>query len=82
MHDLALVPGVINIVYLVKSSSSLLIVVVSGASSTKGDGHLYTWGRGFGSTSDVHCPRRLPSSLCFIQVALGWNHMLVLTGVY
>ena len=35
MHDLALVPGVINIVYLIKSSSSLLIVVVSGASSTK-----------------------------------------------
>ncbi|KAL6350533.1 hypothetical protein AAG906_019180 [Vitis piasezkii] len=44
------------------------------------DGHLYTWGRGFGSTSDVHCPRCLPSSLCFTQVALGWNHMLVLTG--
>ncbi|XP_010652539.1 ultraviolet-B receptor UVR8 isoform X2 [Vitis vinifera] len=44
------------------------------------NGHLYTWGRGFGSTSDVHCPRCLPSSLCFTQVALGWNHMLVLTG--
>ena len=77
MHDLELVLGVINIVYLIKSSSSLLILVVSGA-STKGDRHLYTWGRGFGSTSDVHFPRRLPSSLCFIQIALGWNHMLVL----
>ena len=59
MHDLALVPRVINIVYLIKSSSSLLIVVVSGASSTKSDGNLHTWGRGFGSTLDVHRPRCL-----------------------
>lgn len=44
------------------------------------DGHLYTWGRGFNSTSDVNCPQSLPSSLSFSQAALGWNHVLVLTG--
>ncbi|KAH9709350.1 hypothetical protein KPL70_013142 [Citrus sinensis] len=44
------------------------------------EGHLYTWGRGFNSTSDVNCPQSLPSSLSFSQAALGWNHALVLTG--
>ncbi|KAH9773695.1 hypothetical protein KPL71_013401 [Citrus sinensis] len=44
------------------------------------EGHLYTWGRGFNSTSDVNCPQSLPSSLSFSQAALGWNHVLVLTG--
>ncbi|KAL6314293.1 hypothetical protein AAG906_018987 [Vitis piasezkii] len=39
------------------------------------DGHLYTWERGFGSTSDVHYPRCLPSSLCGGEVfMLGGNH--------
>ncbi|GAY36554.1 hypothetical protein CUMW_022910 [Citrus unshiu] len=44
------------------------------------EGHLYTWGRGFNSTSDVNCPQSLPSLLSFSQAALGWNHALVLTG--
>lgn len=44
------------------------------------DGHLYTWGRGFNRHSDTTTPQCLPSSLHFTQVALGWNHALVLTG--
>ncbi|KAK9276317.1 hypothetical protein L1049_005848 [Liquidambar formosana] len=44
------------------------------------DGHLYTWGRGFSGTSDTYCPQCLPSSLWLTQAALGWNHVLVLTG--
>lgn len=44
------------------------------------EGRLYTWGRGFNGTSDVNCPQSLPSSLSFSQAALGWNHVLVLTG--
>ncbi|XP_057949182.1 ultraviolet-B receptor UVR8 isoform X2 [Malania oleifera] len=44
------------------------------------DGHLYTWGRGFCGVSDAYCPQRLPSSLQFIQAALGWSHAFALTG--
>ncbi|XP_019051441.1 PREDICTED: ultraviolet-B receptor UVR8 isoform X1 [Nelumbo nucifera] len=44
------------------------------------NGQLYTWGRGFGGTSDIHLPQTLPSPLRFSQVALGWNHALLLTG--
>ncbi|KAL5826515.1 hypothetical protein ACOSQ3_018364 [Xanthoceras sorbifolium] len=44
------------------------------------DGHLYTWGKGFNSTPDVHCPQCLPSSSRFTKAVLGWNHALVLTG--
>ncbi|KAK3026649.1 hypothetical protein RJ639_040676 [Escallonia herrerae] len=44
------------------------------------DGHLYIWGRGFGSTTDVYCPHRASASLTFTQAALGWNHALLLTG--
>ncbi|BBG94190.1 Regulator of chromosome condensation family protein [Prunus dulcis] len=44
------------------------------------DGHLYTWGRGFGDTLSAKTPQRLPTSFCFTKIALGWNHALVLTG--
>ncbi|XP_058195304.1 ultraviolet-B receptor UVR8 isoform X3 [Rhododendron vialii] len=44
------------------------------------EGCLYTWGRGFSGGSDVNNPQRLSSSLSFIQVALGWNHALLLTS--
>uniref|UniRef100_A0A9I9D2L0 RCC1-like domain-containing protein n=1 Tax=Cucumis melo TaxID=3656 RepID=A0A9I9D2L0_CUCME len=50
----------------------------SAALST--EGHLYTWGRGFKSNSDVYSPQHLPSPSSFSKVALGWNHALVLTG--
>ncbi|XP_020257110.1 ultraviolet-B receptor UVR8 isoform X2 [Asparagus officinalis] len=42
------------------------------------DGQLYTWGRGFGGSSSNHSPCILPSSLRFSQVALGWNHALLI----
>ncbi|KAK1552874.1 hypothetical protein Q3G72_024799 [Acer saccharum] len=44
------------------------------------DRHLYTWGKGFNRTPDVHCPQCLPSSLQFTKAVLGWNHALLLTG--
>ncbi|KAF8378393.1 hypothetical protein HHK36_029732 [Tetracentron sinense] len=44
------------------------------------DGHLYTWGRGFSGTKDAYLPQILSSHLRFSQVALGWNHALLLTG--
>ncbi|MBA0566931.1 hypothetical protein Golob_011703, partial [Gossypium lobatum] len=43
------------------------------------DGELYTWGRGFGATSDFLSPQQSPSSSKFSKVALGWNHALVLS---
>ncbi|KAK2990790.1 hypothetical protein RJ640_012691 [Escallonia rubra] len=50
------------------------------SSALSADGHLYIWGRGFGSTTDVYCPHRASASLTFTQAALGWNHALLLTG--
>lgn len=43
------------------------------------DGQLYTWGRGFPGTSDIHIPHRTTGSLRVFQAAVGWNHALVLT---
>ncbi|MFS7951891.1 putative regulator of chromosome condensation 1/beta-lactamase-inhibitor protein II [Helianthus anomalus] len=43
------------------------------------DAHLYAWGRGFGGTPDMCCPNRVISCYSFKQVALGWNHVLLLT---
>ncbi|OIT27327.1 ultraviolet-b receptor uvr8 [Nicotiana attenuata] len=44
------------------------------------NGHLYVWGRAFSGASDVYRPRCVTADLPLIQVALGWNHALVLTG--
>lgn len=44
------------------------------------NGQLYTWGRGFGGCSDCHQPQVLPSLLRFSQIALGWNHALLVSG--
>lgn len=44
------------------------------------DGRAYTWGRGFPGFSDAHSPVELPSLLPIKQIALGWNHALVLMG--
>ncbi|KAF6164336.1 hypothetical protein GIB67_029219, partial [Kingdonia uniflora] len=43
------------------------------------DGHLFTWGRGFLGNSDAYLPQFLSSPLKFMQIALGWNHILLLT---
>ncbi|KAJ8569897.1 hypothetical protein K7X08_006474 [Anisodus acutangulus] len=43
------------------------------------NGHLYVWGRAFCRAPDVYRPRRVTTDLLFSQVALGWNHALVLT---
>ena len=51
------------------------------AAIASAEGHLYTWGRGFKSNSDVYSPQHLPSPSSFSKVALGWNHALVLTGI-
>ncbi|KAL3631116.1 hypothetical protein CASFOL_024100 [Castilleja foliolosa] len=45
------------------------------------DGSLYTWGRGFGCASDEFVPRRFDAAnFSFNEVALGWNHALLLTS--
>ncbi|KAK6139284.1 hypothetical protein DH2020_026978 [Rehmannia glutinosa] len=43
------------------------------------DGNLYTWGRGFGRASDACVPRRFEAAFSLNEVALGWNHALLLT---
>ncbi|KAL0336298.1 UNVERIFIED_CONTAM: putative E3 ubiquitin-protein ligase HERC1 [Sesamum radiatum] len=44
------------------------------------DGSLYTWGRGFGCASDAYIPRHVDVALSLKEVALGWNHALLLTS--
>ncbi|KAJ0257754.1 hypothetical protein HA466_0085680 [Hirschfeldia incana] len=44
------------------------------------NGQMFTWGRGFCGSPDVRTPQCLPSSLSFREVALGWNHALLLTA--
>lgn len=44
-------------------------------------GELYLWGRDFNSKINYNLPLKLPTHLKFLQVALGWNHALVLTGI-
>lgn len=43
------------------------------------NGQLYTWGRGFGGCLDSQQPQVLPSLLRFSQIALGWNHALLVS---
>ncbi|ESQ34348.1 hypothetical protein EUTSA_v10007854mg [Eutrema salsugineum] len=43
------------------------------------DGQLFSWGRGFCGGPDIQTPQCLPSSQSFREVALGWNHALLLT---
>ncbi|CAN6440875.1 unnamed protein product [Victoria cruziana] len=59
----------------------ITVVCANGDQSAamSGQGHLYTWGRGFGGASNFSVPHLLPSHLAFSQVALGWNHALLLT---
>ncbi|XP_061986885.1 ultraviolet-B receptor UVR8-like isoform X2 [Populus nigra] len=45
-----------------------------------GNGHLYTWGRGFAGASDANFPQLSLSSLGCTKAALGWNHCLLLSG--
>ncbi|KAL0385696.1 UNVERIFIED_CONTAM: putative E3 ubiquitin-protein ligase HERC2 [Sesamum radiatum] len=44
------------------------------------DGSLYTWGRGFGCASDACIPQHVDVALSLKEVALGWNHALLLTS--
>ncbi|KAL8035642.1 hypothetical protein ABFX02_12G110700 [Erythranthe guttata] len=44
------------------------------------DGSLYTWGRGFSRTSDESIPRLFEAVVTVDEVALGWNHALLLTN--
>lgn len=59
----------------------IVSVVASGdhSAALSSGGRVYTWGRGFPGFSDVHSPIELPSLLRIKQIALGWNHALVLT---
>ncbi|XP_051146069.1 ultraviolet-B receptor UVR8 [Andrographis paniculata] len=44
------------------------------------DGRLYTWGRGFGGASDECIPQCYDVAISLKDVALGWNHALLLTS--
>lgn len=50
------------------------------SASLSADGRVFTWGRGFSGSSDAYTPQYLNLPLLFTQIALGWNHALLLTG--
>lgn len=43
------------------------------------DGSLYTWGRGFSCALDTYIPCHSDAAFPISEVALGWNHALLLT---
>ncbi|EPS68384.1 hypothetical protein M569_06389, partial [Genlisea aurea] len=49
------------------------------SAALSGDGILYQWGRGFDSGCDEYVPRKLDLDSRVSDVALGWNHALLLT---
>ncbi|RWW79742.1 hypothetical protein BHE74_00011955 [Ensete ventricosum] len=48
------------------------------SAALSGSGQLYIWGRRFSGDVDNHIPQLAPLSLRISQVALGWNHALVM----
>ncbi|PIN15216.1 hypothetical protein CDL12_12148 [Handroanthus impetiginosus] len=62
---------------------NLTIVSISAngdhSAALSADGSLYTWGRGFSTSSDVYIPQYLDTAIALKEVALGWNHVLLLT---
>ncbi|KAH6769551.1 Regulator of chromosome condensation family protein [Perilla frutescens var. hirtella] len=51
------------------------------SAALSGDGSLYTWGRGFSGAPDAYIPCHFDAAAFPISdVALGWNHALLLTG--
>lgn len=49
------------------------------SSALSADGSLYMWGRGFGCASDAYIPRHFDTVFPVNEVALGWNHALLLS---
>ncbi|KFK44621.1 hypothetical protein AALP_AA1G282600 [Arabis alpina] len=73
----------VNLPCVVSGFEDVEVVCISAngdhSAALSATGQLYTWGRGFCGSPDVQTPQCLPSSLSFREVALGWNHALVLT---
>lgn len=76
----------INLPKVITGFEDVEIVGVSAngdhSAALSGNGHLYTWGRGFKGFEDSHIPQCLNSSLKFTKASLGWNHALAMTGIY
>ncbi|KAL1195744.1 Ultraviolet-B receptor UVR8 [Cardamine amara subsp. amara] len=73
----------VNLPCVVSGLEDVVVVRISAngdhSAAISADGELFSWGRGFCSGPDVQTPQCLPSSLSFREVALGWNHALLLT---
>ncbi|XP_077245339.1 regulator of chromosome condensation (RCC1) family protein [Tasmannia lanceolata] len=63
------------------NNGDIVTIYASGdhSAALSANKQLYTWGRGFSGFSDYYHPQLLPSPEKFSQVALGWNHALLLT---
>ncbi|CAA7036186.1 unnamed protein product [Microthlaspi erraticum] len=74
----------VNLPCLVSGLEDVEVVRISAngdhSAAISADGHLFSWGRGFCGGPDIQTPQCLPSSLTFREVALGWNHALLLTA--
>ncbi|XP_020573022.1 ultraviolet-B receptor UVR8 [Phalaenopsis equestris] len=73
----------INIPHLIPGfeDSRIVNVCANGdhSAALSANGQLYSWGRGFSGCSDSLQPQLLPSLLRFSQIALGWNHALLVS---
>lgn len=83
-QNLYLTMKFMNVIVLMQVQGLFYLDILNSSSCVfaSANGHLYTWGKGFDNTPDVHCPQCLPSSSQFSKVALGWNHALLLTGIF
>ncbi|XP_042377378.1 ultraviolet-B receptor UVR8-like isoform X1 [Zingiber officinale] len=66
------------------NDSELVSIHASGdhSAALSADGQLYIWGRRFGGNVDSCIPQLVPLSLPISHVAFGWNHALVMAGIF
>ncbi|KAL0795426.1 hypothetical protein Bca101_066803 [Brassica carinata] len=75
--------SVVNLPCVVSGLEDVEVVRIAAngdhSAAISANGQMFSWGRGFCGSPDVQTPQCLPSSLSFREVALGWNHALLLT---
>uniref|UniRef100_M4E7A9 RCC1-like domain-containing protein n=1 Tax=Brassica campestris TaxID=3711 RepID=M4E7A9_BRACM len=76
--------SLVNLPCLVSGLEDVEIVRIAAngdhSAAISANGQMFSWGRGFCGSPDVQTPHCFHSSLSFRDVALGWNHALLLTA--
>ncbi|CAN7094252.1 unnamed protein product [Brassica rapa subsp. narinosa] len=76
--------SLVNLPCLVSGLEDVEVVRIAAngdhSAAISANGQMFSWGRGFCGSPDVQTPHCFHSSLSFRDVALGWNHALLLTA--